>query len=54
MTLTVEAQEIIAGLRDDGFEYSQIASAMEDGNYLSVNGISQELAEEIHDFCNGQ
>ena len=48
--LSIEAKEIINDLFEKGHTPSEIKSAMEDGAYLESAYISEELAEEIHNF----
>ena len=42
---------IVDDLLDAGFDYGQIKDAMEDGEYLKKENISQELAEKVHALC---
>ncbi|HKL85268.1 MAG TPA: hypothetical protein VJ861_02925 [Treponemataceae bacterium] len=48
--LSIEAKEIINDLFEKGHTPKEIKSAMEDGAYLESAYISEELAEEIHNF----
>lgn len=48
--LSIEAKELINDLFEKGHTSSEIKSAMEDGAYLESAYISEELAEEIHNF----
>ena len=48
--LSIEAKELINDLFEKGHTPSEIKSAMEDGAYLESAYISEELAEEIHNF----
>jgi len=48
--LTQNEKNIINDLRDEDFDDSQIIDAMEDGEYLSQENISQEQSENIHSF----
>lgn len=43
-----KAKEIIRDLKSEGFDNKQIRDIMEDGAYLGEEGISQEVAEEVH------
>ena len=49
--ISIEARKIIIDLLTKGLTLYDIILAMEDGAYLKEAGISQELAEEIHNFC---
>ena len=49
--LSIEATETINDLVEKDFSLKQIKFAMEDGAYLKEAGISQEISEEIHNFC---
>ena len=48
--LSIEAKEHINDLFEKGHTPSEIKSAMEDGAYLDSAYISEELADEIHNF----
>lgn len=48
--LSIEAKEIINDLFEKGHSPNDIKVAMEDGAFLEDAFISQELAEEIHNF----
>lgn len=48
--ISIEAKEIINDLFEKGHTPSEIKSAMEDGAFLESAYISEELAEEIHNF----
>ena len=48
--LSIEAKEIINDLFEKGHTPRDIKNAMEDGAFLESLYISQELAEEIHNF----
>ena len=48
--LSIEAKEIINDLFEKGHTPKEIKSAMEDGAFLESAYISEELAEEIHNF----
>ena len=48
--LSTEAKELINDLFEKGHTPSEIKSAMEDGAYLESAYISEELADEIHNF----
>ena len=50
MFISNEAKEIINELFEKGHTPREIKSAMEDGAYLDCACISQEIAEEIHNF----
>ena len=49
--ISIEARKIIIDLLTKGHTLYDIILAMEDGAYLKEAGISQELSEEIHNFC---
>lgn len=46
-----KSKNIINDLLNEGFDYQQIADAMEDGAYLYENDIDQDTAEEVYDYC---
>jgi hypothetical protein len=48
--LSIEAKEIIDDLFEKGHTPREIKAAMEDGAFLESARISQEIAEEIHNF----
>ena len=48
--LSIEAKEIINDLFEKGYTPREIKNAMEDGAFLESARISQEIAEEIHNF----
>ena len=50
-TLSNEARKIIIDLLTKGHTLFDIILAMEDSAYLKEAGFSQELSEEIHNFC---
>ena len=47
-----DAQAIIDDLKAQGFDSEQILAAMQDGEYLKSEGISQETAERVHATIN--
>ena len=49
--LSIEAKEIINDLFEKTYTPRDIKNAMEDGAFLEAAFISQELSEEIHNFC---
>jgi len=48
------ADDFIALLLEEGFNYKQIADAMCDGEYLAKTNLTQDTVEEIYDICNGK
>ena len=50
MFISTEAKELISELFEKNYTPRDIKNAMEDGAYLESAYISEELAEEIHDF----
>ena len=50
-TLSKDAQLIVDDLTADGYTPDDIRRIMEDGEYLGSEGISQDLAEDIHDWA---
>ena len=50
MFISTEAKEFINDLFEKGHTPKEIKSAMEDGAYLENAYISEEIAEEIHNF----
>lgn len=48
--LSEKAEAILENLSDEMFSKEQIYYAMEDGEYLKNAGISQDIAEQIHEF----
>ena len=50
MFISTEAKELINDLFEKGHTPRDIKSAMEDGAYLESAYISEELAEEVHNF----
>lgn len=49
--ISIEARKIIIDLLTKGNTLFDIILAMEDGAYLKEAGFSQEISEEIHNFC---
>ena len=49
--ISIEARRIIIDLLTKGNTLFDIISAMEDGAYLKEAGFSQEISEEIRNFC---
>ena len=47
-TATCRAKEIIKELQQEGFSDRDILDAMNDGNYLKKQDITQTVAEEIN------
>ena len=50
-TLSTDAQAIVDDLLSQGRTPDDIRRAMEDGEYLGAEGISQDVAEDIHDWA---
>lgn len=50
MFISTEAKELISELFEKNYTPRDIKNAMEDGAFLESEGISEELAEEIHDL----
>lgn len=46
--LSINAKTLIINLMREGFSPKQIKDAMEDGAFLSVACISQDVSEEVH------
>ena len=46
-----KSTKIIKSLLEDGYDWIQIAESMIDVEWLELEGIDQETAEEIYDIC---